>query len=151
MRKYFRGRTPIFKQILSREDEYSSTMVKDVPVDIENTCIGREMSCLIETLQGANAVQPYGDVSFRIISRMADVLMNRNHCQVYKMDRNSRAILEDLVRFQKTIYKHRKKQEKAHWVDIPERFLDSLERPELSHFVEQHQNFTHSNGVALLR
>jgi len=103
-------------------------MVKEVPVDIENTCIGREMSCLIETLQGANAIQPYGDVSFRVISRMADILMNRNHCQVYKMNRNSREIVDDLMRFQKTIYKHRKKQEKSHWVDVPERFLDNLEQ-----------------------
>ena len=48
-------------------------MVKDVPVDIENTCIGREMNCLIETLQGASVVKTYGDVSFRVISRIAYV------------------------------------------------------------------------------
>jgi len=77
--------------------------------------------------------------------------MNRNHCQVYKMDRDSRDIVKDLMRFQKNIYKHRKKQENEYWIDVPERFLDGLEPHELDHFVEQHQNFTQSDGVALLR
>lgn len=126
-------------------------MVKEVPVDIENTCIGREMSCLIETIQGANSIQPYGDVSFRVIARMADVLMNRNNCHVYKMNSNSREIVDDLIRFQKRIYKHQKQQEKVHWIDIPERFLESFEINEFTHFAEQHQSFTDKNGIELLR
>ena len=53
------------------------------PIDIENSIIGRDMNVLIECISGVDTIQPYCDVSLRIIMRMADVLMYRHSCQPY--------------------------------------------------------------------
>ena len=67
------------------------------------------------------------------------------------MNSNSREIVDDLIRFQKRIYKYQKQQEKVHWIDVQERFLETLDPSEFAHFVEQHQSFTDKNGIELLR
>lgn len=131
MHKYMRNKNTIFKQILIREERYSSDFVKEVPVDIESTYLGREISSLIETISGVETVSPYSDASFRVISRMADILMNRNDCKPYEMKQSSDGAIEELMDFQKNIYKKRKKQELDYWVDVPARFLDNLEESEL--------------------
>lgn len=72
--RYLRNKNKFFKQILINEEFHSSEQVKTIPIDIENTYMGREMNCLLETIAGVESVQPYSDVSFRVISKIADVL-----------------------------------------------------------------------------
>ena len=49
--------------------------------------MGREMNCLLETIAGVESVQPYSDVSFRVISKIADVLTTDNTCQAFNIGR----------------------------------------------------------------
>ena len=50
MLKYMRQKSAIFKKILISEDMFSSENVCHIPIDIENTYIGRDIPCLMETL-----------------------------------------------------------------------------------------------------
>lgn len=151
MQGYLKNRNQIFRQILISEELYSSPQVKEVPVDIENTFIGRDMNCLIETISGVHTIQAYSDVSFRVISKMADVLMNRQFCEVYQVDATRDEPIDDLMNFQKRIYKEKKKTELEYWVDVPPRYIEQIEGNEKQFFMDQHYHFTQSNGVALLQ
>lgn len=57
------------------EDLYSSKEIASIPIDIENTTIGREISSLVNCVSGIDTLQPYGFVSLRVIIKMANVLM----------------------------------------------------------------------------
>jgi len=72
-----------------REERHSSDIVKTIPIDIENTYMGGEMNCLLETISGIDSVQPYSDVSFRILSKIADVLTNNSSCPVFLISKIS--------------------------------------------------------------
>ena len=56
---------------------YSSEQINDLSIDIETTHIGSEINCLIEGLSGLETLQPFSNVSLRVIMRMADVLMGK--------------------------------------------------------------------------
>jgi len=56
------------------------------------------MNCLIETISGVESIQPYCDVSLRVIMRMADVLMYRHECKVYEIS-ESDDVVEELMKF----------------------------------------------------
>jgi hypothetical protein len=56
MKIFLKGKSSIFRNILLNEELYSSKMVKEIPIDIENTFIGREMSCLIECISGLETI-----------------------------------------------------------------------------------------------
>ncbi len=46
----------MFKEILENEDRYSSKRVKNIPIDIENSLLGRPMKCLIDSLNTQDTV-----------------------------------------------------------------------------------------------
>jgi hypothetical protein len=52
MQKYLTNKSDKFKSILYYEDLNSSDTVKSVPIDIENTIIGKDMNCLIDCISG---------------------------------------------------------------------------------------------------
>ena len=70
----------IFRTILLYEDLNSSPRIKTCPLDIENSSMGKDIVCLLETVSGVESIQPYSDVSLRVIMRMADCLMFRHEC-----------------------------------------------------------------------
>lgn len=74
MKKYLKNKHNIFKQILMNEDLKSSARINSIAIDIENTLIGNDMSCLINTIKGVQSIHPYSDVSVRVLMKMADVL-----------------------------------------------------------------------------
>lgn len=88
-----RKKDEIFKQILISEELYSSDRVKTIPIDIENSMLGREMNTLISTISGNETVQPYCDVSLRVIMRIADILMFRHEYKYYDIQSG-----EDIVK-----------------------------------------------------
>lgn len=47
------------------------------PIEIEETWIGRTIDVLIYAVTGVDSIEPYNYVSFRILQRMADILMNK--------------------------------------------------------------------------
>lgn len=89
MTRYMKGKTDVFKKILQNEDRYSSKMIKHIPIDIENTWFGREMHVLKECVYGVDGLEPYSDVSFRVISRMADILMMRHSYKMFEIKEES--------------------------------------------------------------
>ena len=46
----------IFKLILMREDINSSETIKEIPIDIENTKLGRSIQCLIDCISGNDTI-----------------------------------------------------------------------------------------------
>ena len=119
------AKSSTFRQILINEDLHSSERVKTIPVDIENSWIGREMKCLIDTVTDVDTIQPYCDVSLRVIMRMADVLMCRNEYPFYDITRGEDQTGE-LMKFQEKVYRKKKDQELDYWVDLPNSFMDQL-------------------------
>ena len=107
MQKNFSDKSEIFKQILIYEDLRSSPRINRVPIDIENSLIGRNMSTLIETIIGVQTLQPYSDVSLRVIMKMADCLMHRHFVKYYMID-EEKDTLDELLKFQEKIYKKKK-------------------------------------------
>ena len=57
-----------------------------MPINIENTIIGRDIISCIECLTGSETLQPYSDVGLRIIIRIADILMNNQKFFFCKID-----------------------------------------------------------------
>jgi hypothetical protein len=47
------------------------------PIDIEDTWLGKNMDVLIYAVNQGDSIDPYNYVSFRVLQRMADVLMNK--------------------------------------------------------------------------
>lgn len=74
------------RKLLKLEELYSSERIKQVPIDLENTQLGSDvitlMNCLVHQekreSEADDPVVMYCDVSYRILSRVGDLLMNRN-------------------------------------------------------------------------
>jgi len=51
-----RNKSEIFRQILISEDIFSSNMVKTIPIDIENSMLGRDINTMMETITGNDTI-----------------------------------------------------------------------------------------------
>jgi hypothetical protein len=56
MQKYMRNKSEIFRQILISEDIFSSNRVKSIPIDIENSMLGRDINTMMETITGNDTI-----------------------------------------------------------------------------------------------
>lgn len=56
-----------------------------MPADLETSYIGQEISTLLDTISGVDSLQPYTDVSLRMLMSMADLLMGFYHCHFYDL------------------------------------------------------------------
>ncbi len=65
------------------DDENSEPKSCFLPVDLENTHIGKELNTLIECFTGVDSVRPYSHVSLRILIQIADILSFKNSCPFY--------------------------------------------------------------------
>ena len=131
----------IFKEILKNENKFSSNQIHTVPIDIENTELGTNMQCLLDTISGNDAISPYKDVSFRVITRMADLLQARSYDQNF-IDTNDRETLEKvndedldpedrgikgaIFNCQRETYAKRISLEADFWYDKPQFFFRDL-------------------------
>lgn len=90
------------------EDEKSTIVVKEIPIDIENSYMGKEITCLIECISQNESISAYSDVSFRVLSRIADVLMGPSFddMQYYQID-EAKETTTELRKFQARFYKKR--------------------------------------------
>jgi len=98
MQKYLKDRNKNFTRLLYLEDQFSSSKAKTVPIDIENTVMGREMNALLDAISSYEGVQPYCDVALRVLMRMADVLMYRHECQAFEMSQHD-DVEAELIKF----------------------------------------------------
>lgn len=56
------------------------------------------MNYLIECMTGKETVSPYGDVSLRILMKIADILMNRFVCHPFDVVENNTDKLEEIFK-----------------------------------------------------
>jgi hypothetical protein len=119
-------RKAVFRNILKNEERFSTARVKTIPIDIENSYIGRQMNCLIDCIDGNDSLSPYSDVSLRIIMRMADVLMYKHDCKVFEFEMQE-DIPGELMSHHEKIYRKKKKKEMEYWIDMPDRYVQDLD------------------------
>ena len=108
------------------------------------------MNCLINCIDGSDSLQPYTDVSLRVIMRMGDILMSKHTFKVFEHDMQE-DMSGDLITHHEKLYTKKKKMEKAYWIDMPDRYIEDLDDKSKRDHLNQHYVFTKSNGVALLK
>jgi len=57
------------------------------------------MNYLIECMTGIETVNPYGDVSFRILAKIADILMDRQICHPFNVLEKNSDSRDDIFKF----------------------------------------------------
>lgn len=125
MQKFMKNQNRIFRSILINEDKKSTQVIKEIPIDIENTYIGKEINTLLDCISGIETISPYSDVSFRILARIADVLQGRDALQSYEIE-EEKDTNDELRTFQIRLYRKRIKLENEFWYDIPNGYHESL-------------------------
>ena len=130
------------RRLLKLEELYSSPLSKQIPIDVEGTQLGRDATALLaalvelpekSTAEVDEPISPYCDMSFRLLSRLADALMQKHECDSHEVDSVATAV-EDLFEFQKRLYHKRIVYEKRYFVDKSQYFharLDKHEKKEL--------------------
>jgi len=83
------------------------------------------MNTLISTISGNETVEPYCDVSLRIIMRIADILMFSHVYKAFDIQSGDE-IVDDLVNFQEKIYQDKMKAEESYWIDVPSNFHQGI-------------------------
>ena len=63
------------------EQECSSYKISKYPIEIEHSQMGVTIDVLMNALTGDNSLDPYNNVSFRVLQRMADILMNQTEIE----------------------------------------------------------------------
>lgn len=76
------------------------------------------MHTMIDCISGVETVEPYCDVSLRVIMRMADILMFRHQYKIYNIE-DKEEVIEGLMEFQTKNYKKQKNKELEYWLDMP--------------------------------
>lgn len=66
-----------FKQALYADEQCTSYEMMKYPIELEETWLGRNMDVLIFAVTGVDSIEPYNYVSFRLLQRMANILMNK--------------------------------------------------------------------------
>lgn len=77
LKKYMSNRHEEFKKAVFADEQCTSFELSKYPIEIEETWIGRTIDVLIYAVTGVDSIEPYNYVSFRILQRMADILMNK--------------------------------------------------------------------------
>jgi hypothetical protein len=92
---------------------------------------GREIHTLIDCISGVEALEPYSDVSLRVIMRMADILMYRHSYKIFDIkDIAADDVTPGLMDFARTNYTKKKNREMDFWLDKHPRFLEELNEKE---------------------
>lgn len=83
---------------------------------------------LIGTLTGTDSLDPYNNVSFRVLQRMADLLMNRTDLDVIDPFNSRGGVINALKQHYLKKLKDRKKFERSFWEDPIEGFHEKLQK-----------------------
>lgn len=115
------------RRLLKLEELYSSPLSKQLPIDIECTQLGRDASALLSALvdrpdnakgEKDEPVSPYCDMSFRLLSRLADALMQKHDFESCEVEAVQEAV-ERMNKFQNAFYQKRIAAEKHFFLDKP--------------------------------
>ena len=77
LRLYLSERHEDLKAALYAEQEFTGRGFVKTPIEIETTWLGRNIGVLLHSVQRSESVNAYNFVSFRVLQRMGDILMNQ--------------------------------------------------------------------------
>lgn len=117
-----------FKQALYAEENFTSHAMMRYPIEIEDTWLGRNMDVLIYALTGTDSIEPYNYVSFRVLQRMGDILMDRIDLDVIDTFQAGEDVIEKLKTNYREKLKARKRLERTYWEDPSPDFLSKLQQ-----------------------
>ena len=114
-----------------------------IPVEIERTWAGKNIEYLLQCTTGNDAVDAYHFVSYRIISRIADVLQGKREDPLFQI------VLDyyrpdDLRVKTEAAFKQRIQDEFGVWTDSKSDGIDDKNR---DHYIKQHSLFSNQNGL----
>ena len=118
----------------------------DVPIDVECTWIGRKVDHLFQCMTGDESILPYSLLSYRLISRIADVLSNKpeHPSDLDKSIESDDALRKDI----KISIKDRIRSETKVWEDSQTFDSSEIKKEQAKkHFKEQHEDFSIYNGL----
>ena len=124
------GRAKIFKEIMLYEERFSTLRCVDRPADLETSLIGHDISALLETVSGVESLQPYTDVSVRMLMSMADLLMSFYHCHCYDLlaTQFDGIVYEDEIRRkQRALIQRRHAMERDFWYDSSKSYVADMD------------------------
>ena len=127
LKKYLLNRHDQFKQALYADEQNTGWDMMKYPVEIEETWLGRNMDVLIYTVTGTDSIEPYNYVSFRLLQRMADILMNKVDIEVVDPFQAGVDVIEHLAEHYRQKFKKRKREERAYWQDPPENLVQKIQ------------------------
>ena len=123
------------------------------------------MDTLLYVLNGEDSISPYNYVSFRIIQRIADVLMNFGiDDPVFDPFLPGVDVLQILKENYRENFKKRKQREREYWQEPEKALIDRIKQGQHTKsvlnagenafyhsFFRQHYWFTSNNGIPILR
>ena len=131
---------------------------------MERTYLGRNMDTLLYVLNGEDSISPYNYVSFRVIQRMADVLMNYDVDEdIYDPFGPGADVLSEMKGQYRAAFKARKQREREFWPEPDKEVIDRIRNAQqkgnvvtndqafYNNFYKQHYWFTSNNGIPILR
>ncbi len=131
---------------------YEEQLMKNypIPIDIENTYIGRNMEYLFRCMAGNESLEPNSIVSYRIISRIADLLMAipEAHCETM----HGEGAIEKLKDMMGERWERKLEDEVKNWSDFEEgarRNIDKVRdnESEKENFIQQHKLISSFDGL----
>lgn len=127
LKKYMSSRHDEFKQALFADEQCTSFELSKYPIELEETWLGRSMDVLIYAVTGVDSISPYNYVSFRLLQRMADILMNKVDIDVIDPFHPGIDIVSHLQNHYREKLRKRKQAERTYWEDPPEEFLAKMQ------------------------
>ena len=110
------------------EQEYTSPAFRDIPIEIEDTYLGHSFDALRNAITGHESINPYNNVSFRILHRMANLLQGNYTIRSYDpSDQNeSDDIPDQLIDHYRDSLEDKKNNEKMYWPDHNQERIDRV-------------------------
>ena len=127
LKKNMANRHDEFKRALYADENCTRYHMTKYPIELEMTWIGRNMDVLIYAVTGVDSIEPYNIVSFRVLQRMADVLMNKIDVDAEDPFLPGIDVIEHLKVHYKQNMKRRKEQERTYWEDPPQDFVTQMQ------------------------
>lgn len=132
------------RSILKAEENFST--LKEAPVDVERTWIGSNVEPLIMNCVGNNHLNPYSEVSFRVIQRIADVLMGAPDQELFVADDREENKLQSLIDYNIKVHDQRIKDECSAWL-MPEEMTIVTDKYRLFY---EHNRFVQIKGITTI-
>lgn len=117
LKRFMLGQHEQVKLALRAEEINTTYEIFKYPIEIETTWLGRSIDVLMFSMTGtlADSITPFNYVSFRVIQRMADILMNELDTEVEDPFNAKKDVIMELQKYYRESLRNRKKRERSYW------------------------------------